>query len=302
MKFITRFAPSPSGSLHIGGARTALFNYLAARASNGSFLLRIDDTDLARSKKEYINIIIDSLDWLGLTFDVYFKQSERITIYQKIAFDLIKANLAKELKNGAIALNTTSISLPESFTDTIGGSIPITETNKAQIFQVILLRGTSDVLSNQLHQPTYQFASVVDDYLMGVNWIIRGVDHLTNTPKQIAIWNSLRVLNGEHEDEAIRQPLPQFTHIGLIHHNGKKLSKRDNAASLLWYKEQGYSPLAILNLLFRLGWGSAKDNNKLLTLEQMAELFFEGTMKSSPSNFTEHQLKYYQKQTLRTAL
>src|SRR6266849_2643152 len=141
MQYITRIAPSPTGQFHLGTARTALFNYLAARANNGSFLLRIDDTDLARNKDKYINLIIDSLDWLGLNADRFYKQSERIGRYQQIAFDLVKANLAKELDNGAIALAASAITLPNSFLDTIGGNIAITDTNKQQIKQVILLRG-----------------------------------------------------------------------------------------------------------------------------------------------------------------
>ena len=120
---------------------------------------------------------------------------------------------------------------------------------------------------SHLNRPTYQFASVVDDYFMNVNWIIRGVDHITNTPKQIAIWQQLKELTKQtfgitHMIPISKFKLPQLTHIGLIYKDKKKLSKRDNAASLLWYKEQGYSPEAIINFLLRMGWGHKLDDNK----------------------------------------
>ena len=297
--FKTRIAPSPTGLFHLGTARTAYFNYLAAKASGGKFILRIDDTDIERNKDEYIQIIFNSLEWLGLEPDEIYMQSKRISLYQSNAMALLAADKAKELDNGAIALILPN-NLPEYFTDTLAGNIPITETNKAQIEKTILLRGLKDTLndskwqSETFHLPTYQFASVVDDYFMDINWIIRGVDHITNTPKQIAIWQA--IADNMSIDE-LQIPLPQFTHVGLIYKDKKKLSKRDNAASLLWYKEQGYSPETILNFILRMGWGSPLDDNKPISKEQAIKIFAKGQMRAAPSNYDINKLNWYHRKS-----
>lgn len=184
MPEITRIAPSPTGSLHLGTARTAYTNYLMAKSTGGKFILRIDDTDVERNKDEYTQVILDSLDWLGLEPDEVHYQSQRSDIYAKVAEQLLITNLAKELDNGAIAVDNCIFD--EFFTDTISGEISITHTNKEQIEKTILVRG-----GEKLGQPTYQFTSIIDDYMLGINHIIRGVDHITNTPKQITIWNAL---------------------------------------------------------------------------------------------------------------
>lgn len=307
-----RFSPSPTGLFHLGSARTALFNFLAARSTNGTFILRCDDTDVARNKVEYTKIIFDSLEWLGLEHDRLEFQSANIQEYQHHAMNLLKAGKAMELDNGAIALIVPD-NLPISFTDTISGIIPITNTNKEQIAKIILLRGQTlfDIeqqegsnikldISGRYHSPTYQFASVVDDYFMNIDWIIRGHDHITNTPKQIAIWQQLantetlnlkekyNILSGSYR-------LPQFTHVGLIHKDNKKLSKRDNAASLLWYRDNGYSPKAVLNFILRMGWGSKEDNNQPLSLAEMIDIFPKGRMRAAPSNYDFNKLQWYQK-------
>jgi len=317
--FKTRIAPSPTGLFHLGTSRTAYFNYLAAKASGGKFILRIDDTDIERNKDEYIDIIYDSLKWLDLCPDEVYSQSDRISLYRDQAFVLVAAGKAKELDNGAIAL-ILSNNLPEYFTDTLAGNIPITETNKAQMERIILLRGMPE--SNRryaqnrreiktgisekhtdipqetkeriFHSPTYQFASVVDDYFMDINWIIRGADHITNTPKQIAIWQA--IADNMRIDES-QIPLPQFTHVGLIYKDKKKLSKRDNAASLLWYKEQGYSPETILNFILRMGWGSPLDDNKPISKEQAIDMFLKGSMRPSPAGYDEHKLNWYHRKS-----
>lgn len=311
--FTTRIAPSPTGMFHLGTARTAYFNYLAAKASGGRFILRIDDTDVERNKVEYTKIIWQSLLWLGLKPDEIYSQSARSDLYKEQAFALVKAGKAKELDNGAVALILPD-NLPESFTDTLAGNIPITETNKTQIEKTILLRGMPESNRNSalsrkeiksgiehkpgipeetkeriFHSPTYQFASVVDDYFMNINWIIRGVDHITNTPKQIAIW---QVLN-DPKCVADYKFFPKLTHIGLIYKDKKKLSKRDNAASLLWYKEQGYSPETILNFILRMGWGSPLDDNKPISKEQAIDMFLKGSMRPSPAGYDEHKLNWY---------
>lgn len=292
MSYVTRIAPSPTGMFHLGTARTALFNYLAAKASNGKFILRIDDTDIDRNKQEYTDIILESLDWLGLEHDELYYQSQRTQIYLETAEKLLDGGKAFRASNGAIILKPPT-ALPESFSDEVAGTIAITDTNKAQIDgrngSLVLVRG-----GDNINQPTYQFCSVVDDYYMGVNYIIRGVDHITNTPKQIAIWNSLEDPNGYVKPLSFYD-IPKFAHVGLIHKDKKKLSKRENAASLLYYKEEEYSSLAILNFILRMGWGCKEDTNKLLTKEQMIDMFLSGRMRAAPSNFDDNKLNYYQK-------
>ena len=286
MSFITRIAPSPTGMFHLGTARTAYVNYLAARSSNGRFILRIDDTDIDRNKNEYTQIIIDSLDWLSLEPDEIYYQSKRTGVYTDIAEDLVNHKLAKELDNGAVALLWPK-NMPASFEDSISGTIPITETNKTQIHEkTILLRG-----GDKLGQPTYQFCSALDDWLMCVNWIIRGTDHISNTPKQIAIRQAVELI------DPCKYNLPKFTHMGLIKYEGKKLSKRDNAASLLWYKEQGYSPAAMLNFLLRLGWSPKGDNkeHKFIDKQRAIKLFANGNLSNKPCTYELHKLEAYRK-------
>lgn len=189
-KQITRIAPSPTGMFHLGTARTAYFNWLAVRASGGKFILRIDDTDVERNKDEYIQVILDSLEWLGLDYDEIYYQSKRTDIYLETAARLLQENKAFEAENGAIILKyaDTLWLNQSSFYDSIAGEIPITDTNREQIKdKLVLVRG-----GDKIGQPTYQFCSVVDDFNMNITQIIRGVDHIMNTPKQIAIWNALR--------------------------------------------------------------------------------------------------------------
>jgi glutamyl-tRNA synthetase len=297
----TRIAPSPTGAFHLGTARTAYFNYLAAKATGGKFILRIDDTDLERNKEEYVKIIFDSLEWLGLEPDEIYYQSKRTQLYVSEAKGLLNQGKAIVLNNGAIALKLPE--MPKAFIDTISGAIPITETNHAQIDRkTILLRGTTMGADNSLGTPTYQFASVVDDYFIGVNWIIRGTDHITNTPKQIAIWNAL---NDVYQKTGIigAKPLPRFSHVGLISYkeedNGKprKLSKRDNAASLLWYRDKGYSPESILDWMLRFGWGPKGDDKstRFISKDQAIELFLKGNLRNSPAMYDLKKLDAFQK-------
>jgi glutamyl-tRNA synthetase len=274
--FITRIAPSPTGMFHLGTARTAYFNWLAARATGGQFILRIDDTDVDRNRDDAVKIIFDSLEWLNLDYDQVYYQSNRTSIYLDYANKLVKNGLATTMDNGAIAYKD-SINLPESFHDTISGTIKINDTIKDQIYKTVLVRG-----GDKSGQPTYNFCSVIDDIVTNINWIIRGQDHVTNTPKQTAIWSL-----------CTEKPIPQFTHIGLIHKDGKKLSKRDNAASLLWYRDQGYRPEAILSFLLRCGWGPQRDDKtmKLITRERALELFLDnGKMRASPAGFDQAKL------------
>lgn len=291
---VTRLAPSPTGAMHLGTIRTGLFNYLEAHSTDGKFILRIDDTDVERNKPEWTQLILDSLEWLGLEYDEIHYQSQRTEIYSKAAERLLEAGKAFQAGTSAAIILKPPTALPESFLDTVGGEIKITDTNLAQIDgrngQLVLIRSNGT--------PTYQFASVVDDYYLGVNYILRGVDHITNTPKQIAIWDAIDWIETDDEHRLMWSEcnsLPEFAHIGLIHKDKKKLSKRDNAASLLWYRDNGYSPLAILNFILRMGWGSSLDNNKPLSMQEIIDMFPKGRMRAAPSNFDSRKLEYYQK-------
>lgn len=281
MQYSTRIAPSPTGMFHLGTARTAYLNWLAARASGGRFILRIDDTDIIRNDPAATQVVLDSLNWLDLTPDEIYYQSDRITLYQAAADVLVQSGLATVLENGAIEL--TAIDLPSSFHDTLAGDIQITDDARDKMKGLILMRG-----NDRGFGPTYQFASIYDDYMLGVNWIIRGHDHISNTPKQIAIWNA-----------SFKGAFPYVSHVGLIFKDGKKLSKRDNAASLLWYREQGYHPEAVLSFILRMGWGPDIEDRsvKLITRERAIELFLAGghLNRASRINYDQPRLDNIQK-------
>lgn len=283
----TRIAPAPTGDLHLGTARTAYFNYLAAMATGGEMILRIDDTNAEKNIDSAYEVIYDSLDWLGLEYSEYFLQSDRTQLYQDVAKRLYDKGYAVEKDNGAIALMWNSAFMPSSWYDDIAGDIAITDTNRNQIDQKLILTKGGD----QLGTPTYQLATVVDDYYMGVNYIIRGTDHTSNTPKQLCLWAAIRDMENDKDSK-----LPGFAHVGLIMKNKKKMSKRDGAASLLTYKEQGYDPDAILNFLLRLGWGPTEDNkaNSIIWPERAASMFFsEGNMRSQNAGFDQAKLDWF---------
>lgn len=263
-----RFAPSPTGDLHIGGARTALFNWLLARHAQGVFILRIEDTDVARSTRESIQVILDAMTWLGMDWDEGpFYQTQRTSFYQEAAEKLLKEGRAyrcyctpEELETKREAALKAGIkpkydrtclhrksppparssairflSPDEGKTvveDLIQGRV---EFDNTELDDLIILR--SDGL------PTYNFSVVVDDATMGITHVIRGNDHLNNTPRQIQIY------------QALGYPIPQFGHVPMIlGPDKKKLSKRHGAQSVMEYKNLGYLPQAVVNYLVRLGW------------------------------------------------
>lgn len=285
--YTTRIAPSPTGMFHIGTARTALFNWLAARASGGRFLIRIDDTDTERNQPEAIQPIFDGLEWLGLNPDDKFHQSDRTGVYTSYAKLLLDKGFATEAPNGAILLKLPE-GLPASWHDEVAGDVAITENDHKQIDGLVLARG-----GPKLGEATYHFASVLDDYMSDINYIIRGHDHIANTAKQVAIWVAIRQACGHYLGE---RDLPKFSHVGLITKHKRKLSKRDGAASLLDYRDKGYDPDAIFNFLLRLGWGPKVDDKTtaLLTRERALELFLDGgSMRNSAAAFDEHKLNSY---------
>ena len=268
----TRFAPSPTGFLHIGGVRTALFNWLYAKKNSGKFLLRIEDTDRERSSKEAIKKIIDGLNWLGLENDgeiVYQHKNEKRHI--EVAHILLEAGFAYrdwELENdyGDLEKNhAIRFKTPEEgetiINDKVQGDI---EIKNKEIEDFVLLRSNGT--------PTYMLSVVVDDYDMNVTDIIRGDDHLTNAAKQKLIYDSLK------------WKCPTFTHIPLIHgQDGSKLSKRHGALGIEFYKEEGYLPEALINYLLRLGWSHG--DQEIFSLEEMIKYFSIEKIRKSPSKF-----------------
>lgn len=288
MGYVTRIAPSPTGDMHIGTARTAYFSWLAARASGGTFLLRVDDTDVERNREECVKVILDTMDWLKIGYDGLYYQSQRTTIYNNFLSSLREGGYLTELDNGALALKWQDF-MPRSWRDEIAGDIAITDTNIEQIHnKVILARG-----GDKLGQVTYQFASVVDDITLGINYVIRGVDHTTNTAKQVAIWSAIDHMLTK---DGRLCPLPRFAHVGLICSGGRKLSKRDAAASMLGYQKAGYDPDAIKAYLGRLGWAPAQDNkeNSFLSEEKLLAMFLtEGKMRNSNAAFDVQKLNWF---------
>lgn len=293
MNIITRFAPSPTGFLHIGSARTALFNYLFSRHHQGKFLLRIEDTDKARSTKEATQAILRGLDWLGLHWDgevVY--QSQNAQYHQNVGIELYQKGQAyycdcspamleemreialksgqkpgynghcrhRRLTSGALRLKT-----PENGSVTIQDLVqgPVTIQND-QIDDMILLRSDGS--------PTYMLSVVVDDYNMKITHVIRGDDHLTNAFRQYHIY------------KAMHWPIPQFAHIPMIHGaDGAKLSKRHGAIGVEAYEEMGYLPQALRNYLLRLGWSHGDD--EIISDSQAIEWFTLKNVGKSPARF-----------------
>ena len=244
---VVRFAPSPTGYLHIGGARTCLFNWLYARNQNGKFILRIEDTDRERSKKEYLDEILESIKWLGMDWDEIYYQSERFNIYREYAEELIKENKAY-IKDGAIFFKYEFKRI--EIEDLVKRKIVFNELPKEE-----------EVIIKSDGFPTYNFACVIDDALLGITTVIRGEDHISNTPKQILLY------------EALNFNIPKFAHIPLIlSPDGGRLSKRFGATSIREYKNMGYLSEAIANYLMLLSW-YPPNNKEILTLDEAKKIF-----------------------------
>ncbi len=252
-----RFAPSPTGFLHIGGVRTALFNWLFARHNQGAFVLRIEDTDKERSEKKYLDQILEDLKWLGLNWDEgpYF-QSKRSHLYQKYAQKLLKEGQAYS-EGEAVILRVGQKDF--EFVDLIRGPIKFAAGSfKDQV--LIKSDGT----------PTYNFACCLDDHEMEITHVIRGEDHISNTPKQIAIY------------EALKFKTPQFAHIPLIvTEDRSRLSKRKGARPLAYYRKQGYLPSALFNFLALLGWSPGDDREILSQQDLIQEFSLERIVKAA---------------------
>jgi glutamyl-tRNA synthetase len=252
-----RFAPSPTGALHIGGAHTALFNWLWARKNNGAFILRIEDTDRARSTREFEETIMKGLEWLGLDWDEGpvtggplgpYRQSERTELYHETAKQLLDKGLA--YKEGDAVIFSTPKGKTVVFEDIVYGKISMESDT---------LKDT--VLIKSDGSPTYNFAVVVDDYMMDITYVIRGEDHISNTPKQVLLY------------EALEWRLPHFAHLPMIlGKDKKKLSKRHGATSVYEYRNMGYLPEGLFNYFALLGW-SPGDDREIFSREEAVELF-----------------------------
>lgn len=273
--FITRIAPSPTGDFHLGTARTAYFNWLAARATGGKFILRIDDTDTNRNVDGAVDMIYDSLDWLGLDFDYVFTQSSKLDRYREIAIRLVEDGKASVVTGGAILLNWNKAT---TWTDVITGVQNSNDNDRGVYTNQVLIKGNG--------MPVYHFASVIDDIDNKINYVIRGMDHFTNTYRHAALYDALDATK------------PVFAHVGLIMSNKKKMSKRDDAASLLAYRNAGYDPQAILNFLLRLGWGPTVDDRStsLIDRDRAVTMFVDGgRMKANPASFDKAKLDHFNK-------
>lgn len=296
----TRIAPSPTGDMHLGTARTAYFNWLAARATNGSFLLRIDDTDADRNRSECVDVILRTMDYLGLDYDDMFYQSEKRGRLDRALTALVMGGWARRLDNGAFALNLPE-NMPRSWHDEIAGDIQITDMNIGCITGEHKNEGKPAllILARADGGYTYQFASAYDDWAKKINYIIRGTDHISNTFKQLAIWTALnQCYPGFYE------PYPKFAHVGLIMKDKKKLSKRDGASSMLEYMKQGIDQEAMLNFMLRLGWSpSDPDMNGLIPRAQALQFFLtQGRMRNTNANMDPAKLAFLDKQYKKAAL
>lgn len=294
----TRFAPSPTGYLHIGGLRTALFSWLWARKNGGRFLLRIEDTDLSRNSQDALKAILEAFDWVGLDYDgEALYQSQRFDIYKKYIDQLLeqgkayKCYMSKEELDALRASQEARGERPHydgryrdfnaeppagvkpvirikapkegfiEFHDGIKGDIKIAAS---EVDDFIIARSDGT--------PTYNFVVAIDDFQMGLTDVIRGDDHLYNTPKQLVVYNALGFTP------------PRFYHVALIHNEkGKKLSKRDGALDVMEYKAQGFLPEALLNFLVRLGWSHG--DQEIFSKEEMVALFDPKDINKSASRY-----------------
>jgi glutamyl-tRNA synthetase len=284
-KVRTRFAPSPTGDLHIGGARTALFSWLLARHAQGVFILRIEDTDVARSTRESIQVILDAMTWLGMDWDEGpFYQTQRISFYQEAAEKLLKEGRAyrcyctpEELETKREAALKAGIKPKydrtclgrKSFPSEKPSAIRFLSPEEGKTVVEDLIQGRVEFDNTELDDlimlrsdglPTYNFSVVVDDATMGITHVIRGNDHLNNTPRQIQIY------------QALGYPIPKFGHVPMIlGPDKKKLSKRHGAQSVMEYQKMGYLPQAVVNYLVRLGWSFGDQEE--FTREELIEKF-----------------------------
>lgn len=283
-KVITRIAPSPTGHLHIGTARTALFNYLFARKHGGTFIIRSEDTDKVRSTKEFENGILEGLEWLGFEADEFYRQSERGAIYRNHLETLIESGKAYISKEDSKANPGTEVEVVRlrnenrviTFYDEIRGDISFDTT---ELGDFVIARSLDDAL--------YHFTVVVDDFLSGVTHIIRGEDHISNTPRQILI------------QEAIGAPRPFYAHLPLIlAPDRSKMSKRHGATSIADYRNEGFIAPAIINYLALLGWNPGTEQ-EVFTLTELIPAFDLDHIQKGGAVFDREKFLWFNREHLR---
>jgi len=307
---ITRFPPSPTGYLHIGGARTALYSWLHARQNDGKFVLRIEDTDLERSTQESVQAILDGMEWLGLDYDEGpYYQTHRFDRYKEVINQLLldgkayhcecsrerldemretqKANGQKPKYDGRcreLGLSDNENTVVR-FKNPIDGDVVIHDLVKGNI--AISNHELDDlVLARPDGVPTYNLTVVVDDMDMGITHVIRGDDHINNTPRQINILNALRAT------------LPLYGHVPMIlGEDGARMSKRHGAVGVMQYRDDGYLPEALLNYLVRLGWSYG--DQELFTMSELLELFRVEDVSRSPSTFNPEKLLWVNQEKIK---
>ena len=303
---VTRFAPSPTGYLHIGGLRTALFSWLWARRNGGKFVLRIEDTDLSRNNEAAAKAIVEAFEWVGLDHDgEILYQSQRMGVYQMYIDQLLEEEKAYKCymsKEELDALREEQSARkerprydgryrdfkgtpPEGVSPVIRikapteGTITVYDGIKGEVTFNVADILDDFIIARADGTPTYNFVVAVDDALMGINEVIRGDDHFSNTPKQLVVY------------EALGFRVPAFYHVPMIHNsNGKKLSKRDGATDVMEYKRMGYRPEALLNFLIRLGWSHG--DQEIFSLEEMKRLFDPNSINKSASVYNPEKLEW----------
>jgi glutamyl-tRNA synthetase len=312
MTVVTRFAPSPTGFLHVGGARTALYSWLYAKSQGGKFILRIEDTDIERSTQEAIDAILEGMEWLGLAWDdgPYY-QTRRFDRYNQVIEQLLTEGKAYKCFMPAAeldAIREEQMSKGEkprypgtwrNRTDHPEGQPYAIRFKTPQTGSVVVkdhIRGEIEIANTELDDliirrtdgvPTYNFCVVVDDWDMGITHVVRGEDHINNTPRQINIL------------QALGAPIPEYAHVSMIlGDDGKKLSKRHGAVSVMQYRDDGYLPQALLNYLVRLGWSHG--DQEIFSLEEMIAFFSLDAIGQSASAFNTDKLIWLNQHYMRT--
>ncbi|MFT6267328.1 MAG: glutamyl-tRNA synthetase [Alphaproteobacteria bacterium] len=302
MSVVTRFAPSPTGYLHVGGARTALYSWLYAKSQGGEFVLRIEDTDIERSTEQAKQAILDGMQWLGLDHDKGpYYQTDRFDTYNKFIEQLLAQGHAYKCFMSSEELDAIRTKQEEqgekprypgtwrNLTDHPKGQPYVIRFKNPQEGEVVFkdhVRGEIHISNTELDDliirrtdgaPTYNFCVVIDDWEMGISHVVRGEDHINNTPRQINII------------KALGAPVPEYAHVSMIlGDDGKKLSKRHGAVSVMQYRDDGYLPQAVLNYLVRLGWSHG--DQEVFSVDEMVSLFSLDNISKSASAFNTEKL------------
>lgn len=311
MTVVTRFAPSPTGYLHVGGARTALYSWLVARANGGKFVLRIEDTDRERSTQAAIDAILEGMEWLGLSWDEGpFYQTKRFDRYNQFIDQMLEQGTAYKcycsherldaMREAQMAAgekprydghcrdnpNASGDSFVVRFRNPQSGSVKFNDHIRGPIefanteLDDLIIRRTDGA-------PTYNFCVVIDDWDMNITHVVRGEDHINNTPRQINIL------------QALGAPVPEYAHVSMIlGDDGKKLSKRHGAVSVMQYRDDGYLPQAVLNYLVRLGWSHG--DQEIFSLAEMIEHFSLDAVNKAASAFNTEKLNWLNQHYMKT--